>query len=53
MQADDKNTQRVIDEFHTLLIEAEASGISDRTVEEIIAEAKREAAKKGHPCEIT
>ena len=29
--------------------EAEASGISDRSIEEIVAEARRAAAERGYP----
>lgn len=47
VRRDQERRETAIDELRTLLTRAETSGVSDRTVEDIIAEAKREAATKG------
>jgi len=47
VRRDQERRSEAITELRALLIKAEASGISERTVEEILAEAKREAVAKG------
>lgn len=47
VRRDQERRQSAITELRDLLTKAEATGISDRSVEEIIAQAKQEAAAKG------
>ena len=47
VRRDQERRGEAIAELRALLTKAEASGISERSVEDIIAEAKREAVAKG------
>ena len=47
VRRDQERRSEAIAELRTLLTKADASGISDRTVKDIVAEAKREAMDMG------
>ena len=47
VRRDQERRSEAIAELRDLLTKAEASGISERSVEDIVAAAKREAAAKG------
>lgn len=47
IRRDQERRSEAIAELRTMIDKAEASGVSERSVEDIIEEAKREAAAKG------
>ena len=47
IRRDQERRSEAISELRLMINKAEASGISERTVEDIVEEAKREAAAKG------
>ena len=47
IRKDQERHSEALAELRTMIEKAEASGISERTVEDIVEEAKREAAAKG------
>lgn len=49
VRRDQERRETAIGELRALITKAEESGISQRSVEEIIADAKQEASAKGFP----
>jgi antitoxin ParD1/3/4 len=47
IRRDQERRSEAMAQLRTMIEKAEASGVSERTVEEIVEEAKREAASKG------